>query len=124
MTGVFGDLLTEFAAYPPSFRFGGNTNGPSTYVGIDIANFTNGDFDQDTLFQGNNLACFAYQTIQQTVPDFVTTSALASALKVLDPALNAAFGALDCPSVTKFNDNNLPPYPGRSYNPTGHATNC
>lgn len=24
---VFGDLIPEFAAYPDSFRFGGNTNG-------------------------------------------------------------------------------------------------
>ena len=122
--GVFGDLAPNFLAYPNAFRFGGNVNGVNTYTGIDLANFTNGVFSADTLFQGNNLACFGYAAIQQAVPDSVSTGVLSKALALINPVLDNAFGALACPQVSQFNDNNIPSYPGRTYRPDGPATNC
>ena len=117
--GVFGDLISEFLAYPRSFRFGGNTNGVDTYTGISLTDFTGGVYNAQNLFQGNNLACFAYQAIQQGLPDLLTANQLTTkALSLLDPYLSKAFGALTCQQVSKFNNNNIPPYPGRSYSPT------
>lgn len=96
----------------------------NTYTGIDIANFTNGIYNGESLFEGDNLACFAYQTMQQAIPDAVSTSLLSTALALIDPIFDEAFGALACPQLQAFNDNDLPPYPGRSYSPDGPATNC
>jgi hypothetical protein len=111
-------------AYPQSFRFGGNTNGVNTYVGVDIANFTNGIHDIDNLFNGNNLACFAYQEIQQAIPDFAQgiVSKLDAALSLLTEHITPAFASLGCESVAKFNDNAVGEYPGRSYSPTASNT--
>ncbi|KAB8446271.1 hypothetical protein FH972_025251 [Carpinus fangiana] len=122
--GVFGDLAAQFLAYPVSFRFGGNANGVDTYTGIDIADFTNGAMHLDDLSKPENLACLAYQSVQQAVPDFATGGLLQAATKVLNPALAKAFGGLACPRITKFNNNNLNGYPGHSYSPTGPATTC
>jgi hypothetical protein len=117
--GVFGDLIPEFLAYPDSFRFGGNTAGTNTYTGIDLANFTGGAYNAQNLFTGNNLACLVYQNIQQGLPDVLSANTITSqAFSVLTPNLDKAFGGLSCPQVEQFNnDNNLPPYPGRSYSP-------
>ena len=127
-TGVFGDLLPNFLAYPAGFRFGGNTNGVNTYTGINLTDFSGGVYDAGNLFKGNNLACFAYQNIQQGLPDVLTTNPLtAAATKLLNPYLSKAFGGLTCPQVSKFNNNNLPPYKGRTYSPTapaGNVNNC
>lgn len=126
--GVFGDLIPEFAAYPKSFRFGGNTNGVNTYTGIDLTDFTGGVYNSKNLLKGDNLACFFYQNIQQGLPDAFTASPLTTkAVNFLTPYLTKAFGGLTCPQVSKFNNNNLPPYPGRSYSPSPPASapnNC
>lgn len=122
--GVFGDLAPSFLAYPNSFRIGGNTKGVNTYEGVNLTSLTGGVYNTDNLFQGNNLACFGYLALQQAVPDFVSTGALQAADKLLNPYLSAAFGALNCPEVAKFNNNDLNNYPGKNYSPTGPATNC
>lgn len=126
--GVFGDLLTEFAAYPASFRFGGNTNGVNTYTGIDLNNFSGGVYNGQNLLKGNNLQCFVYQNIQQGLPDVLTTNPLTTAAtNLLSPLLTKALGGVTCPQVSKFNNNNIPPYPGRTYSPTaprGNRQNC
>lgn len=120
--GVFGDLISEFLAYPHSFRFGGNTNGVNTYTGISLTDFTGGVYNAKNLFKGNNFQCFVYQNIQQGLPDVLTAGLLSTkALSFLNPYLTKAFGGVSCPQVSKFNDNNLPPYPGRSYSPTPPA---
>ena len=118
VAGVFGDLIPEFVAYPTSFRFGGNVNGVGTYTGIDITNFTGGAYNAATLFQGNNLACFAYQNIQMGLPDVLSANPFTTAaLSFLQKQFGAAFSGISCPQLAKLFNNNLPPYPGRQYNP-------
>lgn len=124
--GVFGDLLPEFLAYPMTFRFGGNTNGVNTYAGIDLEDLTGGVYNETMLFEGNNLACFFYETIQQGLPDALTSGFTGDLLSLLTGYLgqDEDLSSLGCPQVAAFNDNNLPPYPGRTYSPTGAGTNC
>jgi len=43
------DLVIGWAAYPQTFRFGGNVNGVNTYEGIDIADFSGGTYNADTM---------------------------------------------------------------------------
>ncbi|KAF2485952.1 hypothetical protein BDY17DRAFT_245395 [Neohortaea acidophila] len=126
--GVFGDLIPNFLAYPNSFRFGGNTGKVNTYTGIDLANYTNGVYNADNLFQGNNFACFVYQNIQQGQPDSVNANPLASTVAgIFTPYLNKVFGGITCPQLQSLNDNNLGVYPGHKYSPNPPANapeNC
>lgn len=144
--GVFGDLASEFAAYPDSFRFGGNTNGKrvktqrkesfanflfpgvNTYTGIDLTNFTGGVFNGQNLLDPTNLACFAYQNIQMGLPDVLSANPFTTAATaLLNTHIGSAFGSLTCPGVAKFNNNDLPPYKGRTYSPNPPANapeNC
>ncbi|KAF7193697.1 Dothistromin biosynthesis peroxidase dotB [Pseudocercospora fuligena] len=127
---VFGDLIPEFAAYPATFRFGGNTNGVNTYTGVDIANLTGGAYNAQTLFQGNNFGCFFLQTEQQAIPlqlqggvnDVAKATALV--LKYLTP-LSAKLG---CPALSKYDNSVFQKYTGKSYaptaNPSGYRANC
>jgi hypothetical protein len=93
-----------------------------------LTDFTGGVYNAQNLFQGSNLACFAYQAIQQGLPDLLTANQLTTkAISFLNPYLTKAFGGLTCKKVSKFNNNNIPPYPGRSYSPTPPANapnNC
>jgi len=43
------DLVIGWAAYPNTFRFGGNVNGKDSYEGIDIATFSGGTYNADTM---------------------------------------------------------------------------
>ncbi|KAK4498561.1 hypothetical protein PRZ48_011219 [Zasmidium cellare] len=100
----------------------------NTYTGIDISNFSNGIYNAQNLFQGDNLACFMYQNIQQGLPDIITANPLVTAgATLLQKQFGIAFAGVTCPAVSKFNNNNLPPYPGRSYSPNPPANapqNC
>jgi hypothetical protein len=42
---------------------GGNTGKPNTFTGVNIADLTGGVFNAETLLEGNNLMCFAFQAV-------------------------------------------------------------
>ena len=123
---VFADLAPTFQAYPKSFRFGGNTKGVNTYSGIDIANFTNGAYNADTLFEGNNLACFFFRNQQQAVPDQLKggVDEIASAFQLISSHLDSVFGDLECPQLGKYDNSVFDQYTGHKYHPTGPAETC
>lgn len=127
---VFGDLLPDFLAYPDTFRFGGNVGGQTnTYTGIDIANLTGGVFDGASLFEGNNLECFFFETESQAIPQQLNglVNDVATAAKSITDILGPLASALSCPSLGEYNEDLLTPYSGRLVNysaPTTGPKNC
>ncbi|KJX98620.1 hypothetical protein TI39_contig401g00002 [Zymoseptoria brevis] len=122
---VVGDVALGYLAYPRTLKFGGNTGKVNTFTGVNVANLTGGVYDATTLFQGNNFACFAFQLLEQGIPDFAS-----KALNALDPVtslvnkyIGPVTGGLGCPQLAQFDNGVFDKYPGRKYKPTGPATN-
>ena len=122
---VFEDLLIGWAAYPESFRLGGNVNGVNTYTGVDLTDLTGGTYNADTLFDGDNFACFFFQTQEQAVPDELKggLNAVADSLTFLSDNFFNALSQFSCPQLASYDDSLFNSYPGRTYSPTGPATN-
>lgn len=55
------DLLAAAVQYPEFLSVGGNTGKTNSFTGVDINQLTNGAFNAQSLLQGNNAICFAYQ---------------------------------------------------------------
>lgn len=126
---VFGDLIPKFAAYPDSFRFGGNVNGVNSYAGIDISNVTGGVYNAKTLFEGNNFSCFFVQNLQQGIPLALQDGVndVGAAVELLGKYLGPIADKLSCPQVSKYDPSVLNSYKGYPYKPTANPAgpvNC
>ncbi|EGP92438.1 uncharacterized protein MYCGRDRAFT_24719, partial [Zymoseptoria tritici IPO323] len=113
---VVGDVALGYLAYPRTLKFGGNTGTPNSFTGVNVANLTGGVYDATTLFQGNNFACFAFQLLEQGIPDFAS-----KALNALDPVtslvnkyIGPVIGGLSCPQLGQFDNGVFDKYPGRN----------
>ena len=124
---VFQDLAVEFLAYPSTFRLGGNVNGVNTYEGVNLTDFTSGVVNTDDLFDlsGTGAACFYAQLVQATIPDFANAglAAVSAVTDLLNSYITPIAGNLDCPVVDQFDQSLFNQFPGRTYSPTGPATN-
>ncbi|KAF2206480.1 hypothetical protein CERZMDRAFT_72150 [Cercospora zeae-maydis SCOH1-5] len=100
------DATNAIALHPKFASVGGNTNGPNTFTGVDIADLSGGVMNGQNLLEGNNLACFAYQFASQAKPD------LLSALSGLTNTLQDALGDLSCPQLRRFDQQLLEQFPG------------
>lgn len=67
---VVEDLAIGWAAYPDSFRFGGNTNGVNTYEGVDVATLTGGTYQASDIPNSKNFACLVYQVRSLSTPPY------------------------------------------------------
>ena len=116
-------MLIGYAAYPQTFRLGGNTGKPNSYTGVDVENLTRGAFNAETLFQGNNFQCFAFQLLQNGLPDFLKgpLGKLNKAIDKVSTAFDPVFGAANCPTLGKYDQSLFNSYPGRKYNPQGQG---
>ncbi|EME42780.1 hypothetical protein DOTSEDRAFT_176075 [Dothistroma septosporum NZE10] len=130
---VFTDLLPNWAAYPDTFRLGGNTNGVNTYGGVSLTDLTGGVFTLSNLVTFNNgvpdasnAACFFSQAIQQGIPDPANLP-LAQVAPIADMVnkyiKTIVPSGFDCPIVDKYDQTLFNQYPGHTYRPTGPATN-
>ncbi|KAI9728366.1 MAG: hypothetical protein M1828_003766 [Chrysothrix sp. TS-e1954] len=122
---VVGDLAIGYLAYPSTLRFGGNTGTPNSFTGVSITNLTGNLYNAQTLFTGNNFACFTFQLTQQAVPDFVKgpLSEINAATKLLNANIDPLLAPLACPQLGKYDQGLFNSYPGRTYSPTGPDTN-
>lgn len=58
------DLTAAALQYPMFLQVGGNTGTTNSFTPVDIANLTGGVYNAQSLAQGNNAMCFAYQNAQ------------------------------------------------------------
>jgi hypothetical protein len=102
------DFLEEATKYPKFLDVGGNTGKVNTFTGVDINNLTGGVYNTQTLLQGNNLMCFAYQFAQQGQSDLIN-NLLAT---VAGGATLKALLALGCPQLQNVDETVLKQFPG------------
>jgi hypothetical protein len=106
------DLANAALLHPKFLSIGGNTGKVNTFTGVDVNNLSGGLYNAQTLAQGNNAACFAYQFAAQAKPDI----ALAALSKVTD-AVSSLTGALSCPQLKSIDKSQLQQFPGYTRSP-------
>lgn len=93
---------------------GGNTGSPNTFTGVNIADLTSGVFNAETLLEGNNLMCFAFQTVNAAAPDILKglIGNVLVAVQKLTDALEPLLSPLGCPQLAKYDTTLLAKFPG------------
>jgi hypothetical protein len=108
------DLLAAAAQYPQFLSIGGNTGKVNTFTGVDVTNLTGGVYNAETLAQGDNAPCLAYQFAQQASPDLLkgAFSSLTAPLAQLNSAFASVFSELSCPQLESIDTSQFANYPG------------
>lgn len=108
------DLDAAALEYPQFLSVGGNTGTTNTFTGVDIEDLTGGVYNTQTLAQGDNAACFAYQFAQQAAPDLLKGifSSVTKPLSQLNAALAKVFAVLSCPELKSIDNSQFAKYPG------------
>ncbi|OQO04752.1 hypothetical protein B0A48_09675 [Cryoendolithus antarcticus] len=122
---VVEDLAIGYAAYPNTLKIGGNTGKPNSFTGVNVADLSGGVYHAETLFQGNNFACFAFQLMQQGIPDFLNNAILdlGTVTSFINKYVGSYMGGLGCPQLGQYDLGLFDQFPGYKYSPTGPATN-
>jgi hypothetical protein len=89
-----------------------NTGTKNSFTGVAISDLTGGLFNAQTLLQGNNFACYAYQLAAQAKPDI-----LLGALDTLTDAIGKIIGGLSCPQLKSIDVKQLQALPGYTKKP-------
>jgi len=76
-------------------------------------------------FEGNNFACLFFQSQQQAVPDALKNgvNAVAGAVGLINKYSNNILSQYTCTPLAGYDNSVFNKYPGRTYSPTGPATN-
>ncbi|CAK1362436.1 unnamed protein product [Cercospora beticola] len=119
LADVFIDLLAGAQTNPNTLRIGGNTGTTNSFTGLDVSDLTGGAFNGATLFQGNNLACFAFGAAMAGGIDQLdgVLSIVQNALGPITGAITNAVAGLSCPQLeaANFNSQLFKAYPGAGY---------
>lgn len=108
------DLAAAALQYPQFLDIGGNTGKTNTFTGVDVQSLTGGVYNLQTLAQGNNAACLAFQFAQQAAPDILKGlfSSVTKPLSQLNDALGKVFSELSCPQLQSIDTSQFANYPG------------
>ncbi|CZR69201.1 uncharacterized protein PAC_19101, partial [Phialocephala subalpina] len=103
----------------------GSVNGVNTYAGVNLTDLTAGTYNLDTLFEGDNFACFSFQTQDQAVPDVSKNglNVIADAVGLINKYSNNILAESSCPQLAGYDDSLFNSYTGRTYSQTGSANN-
>lgn len=116
MVSLNFDALDAITTVPYIIAIGGNTGKPNTFVGVDIGDLTGGVFNAQTLLEGNNLACFAFQAISIASPDILRGGILGelaqTAVQTLTDALSPVLATFNCPQLIKYDKSLFEAFPG------------
>ena len=105
--------------YPSVVRVGGNTGTVNSFTGVNLGDVTGGVYNAQTLLQGNNALCFAFQAAQQGIPSVLNglLSNLGPIISLVAQYVNPVTSSLNCPALNTFNQSAFNQYPGASYHP-------
>ncbi|KAF8847565.1 Cloroperoxidase [Acephala macrosclerotiorum] len=108
------DLVAAALEYPQFLNVGGNTGKTNTFTGVDITSLTSGAYNLQTLAQGDNAICFAYQFAQQAAPDILKGlfSSITAPLSKFNDAFAKVFAELSCPQLVSIDTSQFANYPG------------
>jgi hypothetical protein len=101
-------------AYPELLRFGGNTGQPNSFTGVDVDDLTGNVYNAQTLLEGNNLMCLAFQAASETAPDILRglLGNVVLAVQKLADTLNPIIAELGCLELTKYDTTLFKAFPG------------
>ncbi|KAL9033247.1 MAG: hypothetical protein Q9214_007606 [Letrouitia sp. 1 TL-2023] len=112
------DFQNLVQQHPELSAFGGNTGTVNSFTGLDITNLTGGAYNAATLFQGNNLACFLFQSAAVAAPDLIRNTGVIAdvvgAVAKVNNAVAQALNGLGCPQLSQYDydESQLSKYPG------------
>ncbi|KAL8830412.1 MAG: hypothetical protein Q9191_001441, partial [Dirinaria sp. TL-2023a] len=84
------DFKTLIQEHPELLTFGGNTGTVNSFTGLDVGNLTGGLYNAATLLQGNNLACFLFQSVAVAAPDLIRDTGVLSDVEAAVAQVNKA----------------------------------
>jgi len=95
------DLVNWARTYPEILNIGGNTGTVNSFTGLDLSNVTSGVYNIDTLLEGNNLLCFAFEVVKFVAPGSLSSifETIDVPLQLLTDALAQPILDLDCPAL-------------------------
>ncbi|EUC31640.1 hypothetical protein COCCADRAFT_6478 [Bipolaris zeicola 26-R-13] len=93
-------------AHPELIRIGGNTGQPNS--------FTGNVFNAQTLLEGNNLMCLAFQAASEGAPDILRGlfGNILIAVQKLASVLDPIIAELGCPELVKYDKSLFKAFPG------------
>ncbi|KAG0648672.1 Dothistromin biosynthesis peroxidase dotB [Hyphodiscus hymeniophilus] len=108
------DLNLAALEYPQFLSIGGNTGTVNSFTGVDLTDLTGGVYNLQTLAEGNNALCFAFQFSQQAAPDLLKGlfSTITKPLSQLNSALATVLSELSCPQLASIDTSQFAKYPG------------
>jgi hypothetical protein len=115
------DVAILATRFPDVVRFGGNTGTVNSFTGVDVGDVTGGVYNAQTLLEGNNALCFAFQAAKQAVPSALAgllQSVITPILTLVNNNVDPVLSALNCPALTQFNQSAFNQYPGAGYKPS------
>ncbi|KUJ21101.1 putative aromatic peroxygenase [Mollisia scopiformis] len=122
---IFAEFLEDtamFASYfPEMISIGGNTGTVDSYAAIDLGNLTGGVYEATTLLEGNNLACFVFESLLAAAPDVLKGgySDPSGPMSTLLDNVNTLIGNYACPTIESLNEGQFADYPGAQTTSTG-----
>ncbi|EGP83573.1 unnamed protein product [Zymoseptoria tritici ST99CH_3D1] len=103
-----GDTVVAAGLHPKFLNVGGNLDGKTNnFAGVNINNLTGGVFNGADLLKGNNLGCFAFQTVTQLKGDL-----LAGVVSGIQNLLGSLIPQLGCPKLNRIDEQQLRRFPG------------
>jgi hypothetical protein len=108
------DLLAAAAQYPKFLSVGGNTGKVNTFTGVNVQNLTKGVYNAQTLAQGNNAVCFAFQLLEQQAPDFLRGlfTDVTQPMARLTQGITKILTPLNCPQLVEIDKSQFQQFPG------------
>ena len=108
------DALDALKHLPYMAVLGGNTGEPNTFTGVNIADITGGVFNAETLLEGNNAMCLAFQAVSAVTPDILRglLGNVLLAVQKLGDVLTPIVDELGCPQLAKFDRTAFGKFPG------------
>jgi hypothetical protein len=93
---------------------GGNTGEPNTFTGVNLGDLTGGLINTENLLKGNNLACLAFQAINNAAPDILKglLGNVLQAVHKLTDALTPVLESLSCPELAEYDPSFFQQFPG------------
>ena len=119
------DALNQITTHPEFASIGGNLGRTNSFTGIDPGDLTGGVYNAQSLLQGNGLACFAFEFLQQGSPDLleglftdVTPAVNQLSSAILSAEQSAGF---DCPQIRELQYSQFGQFPGYTRSYSGYS---
>lgn len=108
------DFLAAALEFPQFLSVGGNTDGVDTFTGVDLTDLTGGVYNLESLAEGNNAICFAFQAAGQMAPDILggLFSQIRKPLSQINDAIGDVLGGLSCPQLNDLDASFFDIFPG------------